>query len=100
MLLSVIDSLRKLNWVFRGTYGQFYQAPPLVTISGPLLDLANNQNLGFIPLHGERDEEWQVGGTIPFRGWTIDADTFHNHIKNFFDHNNFNNSNIFFPITI
>jgi outer membrane cobalamin receptor len=90
----------KLNWVFRGTYGQFYQAPPLVTISGPLLDLANNQNLGFIPLHGERDEEAQVGVTIPFRGWSIDADTFRNHVKNFFDHNNLNNSNIFFPITI
>ena len=90
----------KLKWVFRATYGQFYQAPPLVTISGPLLDLANNQNLGFIPLHGERDEEAQVGVTIPFRGWTIDADTFRNHVKNFFDHNNFNNSNIFFPITI
>jgi outer membrane cobalamin receptor len=90
----------KLNWVFRGTYGQSYQAPPLVTISGPLLDLANNQNLGFIPLHGEHDEEIQFGVTIPFRGWTIDADTFRNHIKNFFDHNNFNNSNIFFPITI
>jgi len=90
----------KLNWVFRATYGQFYQPPPLVTISGPLLDLANNQNLGFIPLHGERDEEAQVGVTIPLWGWTIDADTFRNHVRNFFDHNNFNNSNIFFPITI
>jgi outer membrane cobalamin receptor len=90
----------KLNWVFRGTYGQYYQAPPLVTISGPLLDVANNQNLGFIPLHGERDEEVQVGVTIPMWGWTIDADTFRNHVRNFFDHNNFNNSNIFFPVTI
>ena len=90
----------KLNWVFRGTYGQYYQAPPLVTISGPLLDVANNQNLGFIPLHGEHDEEAQVGVTIPLWGWTIDADTFRNHVRNFFDHNNFNNSNIFFPITI
>jgi outer membrane cobalamin receptor len=96
------SSLRipKLNWVFRGSYGQFYQAPPLVTISGPLLDLANNQNLGFIPLRGERDEEYQFGVTIPFRGWVVDADFSHNHVKNFFDHNNFNNSNIFFPITI
>ena len=90
----------KLNWVFRGTYGQYYQAPPLGTISGPLLDLANNQNLGFIPLHGERDEEAQVGVTIPLWGWTIDADTLRNHVRNFFDHNSFNNSNIFFPITI
>ena len=27
------------------------------TASGPLLDFVTSQNLGFIPLHGERDEE-------------------------------------------
>jgi hypothetical protein len=90
----------KLNWVFRAFYGHFYQAPPLLTISGPLLNAANNQNLGFIPLHGERDEEHQYGVTIPLWGWTLDADTFLTRAKNFFDHNNFNNSNLFFPITI
>ncbi|HUL35524.1 MAG TPA: TonB-dependent receptor [Candidatus Eisenbacteria bacterium] len=90
----------KLNWVLRAFYGHFYQAPPLLTISGPLLDAANNQDLGFIPLHGERDEEHQYGVTIPLWGWTIDADTFLTRAKNFFDHNNFNNSNLFFPVTI
>ena len=90
----------KLNWVFRAFYGHFYQAPPLSTISGPLLDAANNQNLGFIPLHGERDEEHQYGVTVPLWGWTIDGDTFLTRAKNYFDHNNFNNSNLFFPITI
>ena len=40
----------KLNWVFRATYGEFYQAPPLVTISGPLLDLANNRESRLYPL--------------------------------------------------
>jgi outer membrane cobalamin receptor len=90
----------KLNWVFRAFYGHFYQAPPLLTVSGPLLAAANNQNLGFIPLHGERDEEHQYGVTVPFRGWTLDADNFLTRSKNFFDHNNFNNSNLFFPITI
>src|SRR5580692_3542802 len=55
----------KLNWVFRAFYGHFYQAPPLLTLSGPLLDAATNQNLGFVPLHGERDEEHQFGVTIP-----------------------------------
>jgi outer membrane cobalamin receptor len=90
----------KLNWVFRAFYGHFYQAPPLLTLSGPLLDAATNQNLGFVPLHGERDEEHQFGVTIPFRGWTIDADNFLTRAKNFFDHNNFNNSDLFFPITI
>jgi outer membrane receptor protein involved in Fe transport len=91
----------KLNWVLRGFYGHFYQAPPITTISGPLLAyITNVQQLGFIPLHGERDEEHQYGVTIPFRGWTIDADTFLTRAKNFFDHNNLNNSNVFFPVTI
>ena len=90
----------KLNWVFRGFYGHFYQAPPLLSVSGPLLQLATNQNLGFAPLHGERDEEHQFGLTIPFRGWTLDADNFLTHATNFFDHNNFNNSEVFIPITI
>ena len=90
----------KLKWVFRGFYGHFYQAPPLLTVSGPLLQLATNQNLGFAPLHGERDEEHQFGVTIPFRGWTLDADNFVTRATNFFDHNNFQNSEIFIPITI
>lgn len=90
----------KLNWVFRGFYGHFYQAPPLLTLSGPILDAATNQNLGFVPLHGERDEEHQFGVTIPFRGWTIDADNFLTRANNFFDHNNFNDSDLFFPVTI
>jgi hypothetical protein len=90
----------KLNWVFRGFYGRFYQAPPLLTLSGPLLIAANNQNLGFVPLLGERDEEHQFGVTIPFHGWTIDADNFLTRATNFFDHNNFNDSDMFFPITI
>ena len=90
----------KLNWVFRGFYGHFYQAPPLLTPSGPLLQFVTAQNLGFVPLHGERDEEHQFGVTIPFRGWTLDADNFLNRANNFFDHNNLNNSDVFFPITI
>jgi len=90
----------KFNWVFRGFYGHFYQAPPLLTASGPLLQFVTNQNLGFVPLHGERDEEHQFGVTIPFRGWTLDADNFLTRAKNFFDHNNLNNSDVFLPITI
>ena len=90
----------KLHWVFRAFYGHFYQAPPLLTVSGPLLEAANNQNLSFIPLHGERDEEHQFGVTIPFHGWTLDASNFLTRADNFFDHNNFNNSDLFFPVTI
>jgi TonB dependent receptor/Carboxypeptidase regulatory-like domain/TonB-dependent Receptor Plug Domain len=91
----------KLNWVFRGFYGHFYQAPPLVTLSGPSLQqIVTNQGFAFTPLRGERDEESQFGVTIPFKAWTLDADTFRTRAKNFFDHNNLNNSDIFFPLTI
>jgi outer membrane receptor protein involved in Fe transport len=90
----------KLNWVVRGFYGHFYQAPPLLTASGPLLQFVTNQNLGFVPLLGERDEEHQFGLAIPFRGWTFDASNFLTRGKNFFDHNSLNNSDIFFPVTI
>src|SRR5713101_6544551 len=89
-----------LNWVFRAFYGHFYQAPPLLTASGPVVHFVNSQNLSFIPLHGERDEESQFGLTIPLRGWTVDADTFKTRAKNYFDHSNVGNSDIFFPLTI
>jgi hypothetical protein len=90
----------RVNWVLRAFYGQYYQAPPLLTASGPLLDFVTSQSLGFIPLHGERDEESQIGLTIPFRNWALDADAFQTRARNFFDHNNVGNSDIFFPLTI
>src|SRR5712664_2384267 len=91
----------KLNWVFRGFYGHFYQAPPLGTLSGPTLnDIQTQEQLDFVPLRGERDEEHQFGVTIPFKGWTLDADNFLTRAKNFFDHNSLNNSNVFFPVDV
>jgi len=90
-----------INWVVRGFYGRFYQAPPLVTASGPLLDFVTAQSLGFIPLSGERDEEYQAGVTVPLpAGWTADADRFQTRATNYFDHNPLGNSNVFFPVTI
>jgi TonB dependent receptor-like, beta-barrel/Carboxypeptidase regulatory-like domain/TonB-dependent Receptor Plug Domain len=89
-----------VDWLLRGFWGKYYQAPPLTTLKGPLLEFAQSNNLGFIPLHGERDEEYQVGLTIPIHGWTVDLDHFHTEAKNFFDHNNIGNSNAFLPLTI
>jgi outer membrane receptor protein involved in Fe transport len=89
-----------VNWLLRGFWGKYYQAPPLITLSGPLLQIAQSNDLGFIPLHGERDEEYQFGLTIPIEGWTVDIDHFHTLAKNFFDHNNIGNSNAFLPLTI
>jgi len=91
----------KVNWVFRGFYGRFYQAPPLGTLSGPALnDIQIQQGLDFVSLQGERDEEHQFGVTIPFKGWVLDADKFLTRATNFFDHNSLNNSNVFFPVDV
>jgi outer membrane cobalamin receptor len=98
--VGVSIKIPKVNWVFRGFYGDFYQAPPLITASGPLLQFVNGNNLGFIPLRGERDREYQFGIAIPYKGWLVDIDTFRTHATNFFDHNSVGNSNIFFPLTI
>ena len=89
----------RLNWTFRAFYGHYYQAPPLVTVSGPLLDFCNANNCGFIPLHGERDEEHQFGLDIPYRGWTVDIDNFKTNARNFFDHSCIG-SGACIPITI
>jgi hypothetical protein len=97
--VGIAIKVPRLNWVFRAFYGDFYQAPPLLTVTGPLLDLANSQNLGFAPLHGERDVEYQAGVTIPYRGWALDADTFQTYARNWLDHNNIGDSNTFAPIT-
>ncbi len=93
-------NIPRLNWTLRGFYGHFYQAPPLITASGPLVQFANANSLAFIPLQGERDEEYQFGINIPYRGWVLDADTFRTRVVNFFDHNNIGESNLFFPVTI
>jgi hypothetical protein len=88
-----------LNWVFSGFYGYYYQAPPLSTATGPLLDLASGQNFAFAPLHGERDIQWQYGVTIPYRNWTLSANNYETRAENWLDHNNIGESNIFWPIT-
>ena len=90
----------KLNWVVRGFYGHFYQPPPLTSLSGPALQYANGNDTGFLPLHGERDEEHQFGVQIPFHGWLLDADTFETKAQNFLDHSNIGESSIFIPVTV
>jgi TonB dependent receptor/Carboxypeptidase regulatory-like domain/TonB-dependent Receptor Plug Domain len=113
--VGVAIQVPKLNWVFRGFYGRFYQPPPLLTAtcttlnnsgspgsnpSCPTLDYANSQNTTFAPLHGERDEEHQFGVQIPFHGWLLDADTFKTRAKNFLDHSNLGESSIYYPVAI
>ena len=98
--VGIALQIPKLNWVFRGFYGRFYQPPPLLTAAGPIVAYANSQNTTFQPLHGERDEEHQFGVQIPFRGWLLDADTFQTRANNFLDHSNVGESSIYYPVTI
>ncbi len=97
---GIAATVPHLNWTFRASYGHYYQAPPLTTASGPVLQFANSNSLSFIPLNGERDEEEQFGVNIPWRGWILDGDYFRTNARNFFDHNNIGESNLFFPLTI
>jgi hypothetical protein len=89
-----------IHWVLRGFYGRYYQAPPLSTVSGPLLDFVLAQGFDLVPLRGERDEEYEAGLTVPVQKWALEVDAFRTHAKNFFDHDVLGNSNIFFPLTI
>lgn len=94
----------KLNWVARAFYGRYYQAPPLLTVAGPLLDQCGEEGeqeeCVFASLHGERDEQREFGLAIPLKGWTFDVSNFRTTAKNYFDHDALGNSNIFFPLTL
>ena len=90
----------KLNWVLRAAYSYYYQAPPLDTVSGSLIDNAGCDDCVFLPLYGERDIQQEYGVTIPVRGWALSETYFHTSAKNYFDHDALGNSNIFLPLTI
>ncbi len=89
-----------LGWVLRASYSRFYQAPPLSTVTGPVLASALQQGFGFLPLKGERDEQHDFGLSIPLRAWVLEVNNFRTSARNFFDHDVLGNSNIFFPLTI
>ncbi len=42
--VGVAVRLPRLNWVFRGFYGRFYQPPPLLTATGPVVQFAQANN--------------------------------------------------------
>ena len=93
----------RLNWVFRGFYGHFFQPAPILTVSTSVLEYANSLGGGenaFTPIPSERDEEHQFGVHIPYKGWTLDIDTFKNRVNNFLDHSNLGESNMYFPIAV
>lgn len=91
--------LPRIKWVLHGYYAQYYQPPPLDTVSGPLLSFAVTQGFGFVPLHGERDRQWDAGLTIPVGKWYLNFDHFRTSASNFLDHDEIGNSDIFLPLT-
>ena len=78
----------RLNWVLRAFYGHYYQPPPLVTATGPLLGYANSQDFTFAPLYGERDKQWEASLIIPYPGWNLEVDNYQTSARNWLDHNN------------
>jgi outer membrane cobalamin receptor len=89
-----------LRWVARAFYGRYYQAPPLATLSGPVLQFAVRQGIAFLPLKGERDRQYEFGLSIPAGKWGIDLARFDTAARNFSDHEVLGNSNIAFPLSI
>jgi len=83
-----------LGWVFRAFYGRYYQPPPLVTVNNASL------NQLFLPLHGERDEQYEFGLTVPVESWIIDVSNFRTGARNYFDHDALGDSDVFFPVTL
>ena len=88
-----------LGWTVHGYYAYYYQPPPLDSLSGPLLEYALTQGVSFTPLPGERDIQHDIGLTVPLRGWTMDVDNYHTNARNFLDHDEVGNSDIFIPLT-
>jgi outer membrane receptor protein involved in Fe transport len=96
--LGVAIQVPHLQWILRASYSRYYQAPPLDTISPDILGVSPDQ--GFLPLRGERDEQRDIGLTIPVKGWVLEFDQFRTGAHNFFDHDALGNSNLFIPLTI
>jgi outer membrane receptor protein involved in Fe transport len=96
--LGAAIQIPHLGWILRGAYSRYYQAPPLDTISPDILGVSPDQ--GFLPLRGERDEQRDIGLTIPVRGWVLEFDQFRTGAHNFFDHDALGNSSLFIPLTI
>jgi hypothetical protein len=97
--VGIAVRIPRLNWVLRAFYGHYYQPPPLVTATGALFGLANSQNFSFSPLQGERDKQWEASVIIPYRGWNLEVDNYQTNARNWLDHNNIGESNLFWPIT-
>jgi outer membrane receptor protein involved in Fe transport len=101
--IGATAEIPRLHWVLRGFYGHFFQPAPVETVSQSVLNYAGSLGSGentFTPIPSERDEEHQFGIQIPLKGWFLDVDTVKNRVKNFLDHFNLGESNMYFPIAV
>jgi outer membrane receptor protein involved in Fe transport len=89
----------RVNWVLHGYYADYFQQPPLDTVSGPLLSFALTQDYNFIALPGERDHQWDVGFSVPYHKWFLNIDEFRTSASDFLDHDEVGNSDVFLPLT-
>ena len=90
----------KINAVIRGFWGLYYQPPPLETVGGSVAQFAMAEGIGFLPVPGERDQQHELGFTIPIKGWVFDFAHFRTAANNFSDHDVLGNSNITLPLAI
>ena len=96
--LGAAIRIPKINWILHGYYAYYYQPPPLDSLAGPALQFAATQGFDFIPLHGERDIQHDIGLNVPIHGWSLDLDQFHTSARNFLDHDVIGDSGIFVPL--
>jgi outer membrane receptor protein involved in Fe transport len=92
--------LPRTKWVLHGFYGRYYQPPPLLSVTQTEQGIASAQGFTFLPLKGEQDWQYDVGLSIPIRGWGAEIDQFQTWARNYFDHDALGNSSVFFPLTL
>ena len=97
--VGIAVQIPQLNWVFRGFYGRYYQAPPLLTATGPLLNLANSQNVTFAPLPGSAIKSTNLASRFPIAAGLWTRIHFQTTAQNWLDHSNIGESNLFWPLT-
>ncbi len=89
-----------LNWMFRGFYGYFYQAPPLSTATSQLHNFGPaGLCMGSPRCTVNAISNGSLASRFRYCGWTLSADNYETRARNWLDHNNIGESNIFWPIT-
>jgi hypothetical protein len=65
--LGAAVQIPKLHWVARAFWGRYYQAPPLLTVSGPLLAQSTPWTAGFCPCTASATSNASSASRFPSR---------------------------------